>query len=106
MPVVRQWLWLVADEPIAHRQRLLFQQLQLGFHRRTEVEKRGSVSMPSEAVLTAGSSSSLGIIFAVGFAFFLPHLKLWPSDKFELCGHGVGFQTFAHESGLLQWLQW
>ena len=74
--------------------------------RGTEVEKRGSVAMPSEAVLTAGSSSSLGIIFAVGFAFFLPHLKLWPSDKFELCGHGALIQAFAHESGLLQWLQW
>ena len=69
MPVVRQWLWLVADEPIAHRQRLLFQQLQLGFHRRTEVEKRGSVAMPSEAVLTAGSSAALGIIFCCGVRF-------------------------------------
>ena len=69
MPVVRQWLWLVADEPIAHRQRLLFQELQLGFHRRIEVEKRGSVAIPTEAFIAAGSSAALGIIFCccVGF---------------------------------------
>ena len=28
------------------------------------------------------------------------------ATNFELCGHGALIPAFAHESGLLQWLQW
>ena len=106
MPVVRQWLWLVADEPIAHRQRLLFQELQLGFHRRIEVDIVVRWLFQLRHLLLLAPRPHSALFFAVVFAFFRLHLRLWSCDNFELCGHGVGFQTFAHESGLLQWLQW
>ena len=75
MPVAPRQLWMALEYHLAPELHLVGVRTSLGGQAENRGEKRGSVAMPTEAFIAAGSSASLGIIFCCWFRF------LWSASQ-------------------------
>ena len=96
MPVALQQLWVALEYPRAFGIHLVGVLTSPGLHRRTEVDIRGSVAMPSDVVLTAGSSSSLGIGFSCCVRFVSSASQAVALRQIS-SSVAIGSWTFAHD---------